>query len=189
MCPKRCSSVKVRAGRGKGLTRRRLFWGLPLLAALGLGVRYAWRHLFTDSLESRDVQAELVSAVLDGLLPDGNMPGHRATDIQDQVLEDFRSDPRSHSALLDGLSYVDQAAVNRGAESFLALDTRGRAEVLEEMARAPHGSAAWFFYGYLRERAMLRHYSHPSTWAALGFRHPPQPKGYYDYREPPNRRS
>ena len=146
----------------------------------------AWRHLTGGGAQVRDPQKEMLAALLDILIPDRTVPGHRATGILEPVMEDFRSNMTTHRALLDGVILLDGMARRGGAADFLSLDLEGRARVVEELSRSAYGTTGWLFFGYLRERAMLRHYANPVSWGPLGFHHPPQPKGYFDYREPPS---
>jgi hypothetical protein len=171
---------------GAGTTRRRLLGGLAAAVVSGLGLGVAWRYLRGGGSPGRRREEELLGALLDILIPDGEVPGHRATGILEAVLEDFRSNAQTHKALLDGMELLDEAARRQGGAGFLALDHVGRVRVVEELARSEQGTPGWLFYGFLRERAMLRHYADPMAWSALGFHHPPQPRGYYDYREPPS---
>ena len=180
------SKMGVSGKQEKGTTRRSMVWSLAAFVSFGLGLTMAWRRLTGDEAAGGDPQKEMVAALLDILVPGTRVPGHRATGILDAVLADFRSNMTTHRALLDGLILLDEMARRRGAAGFLSLDRDGRLKVVEKLSRSAPGTTGWLFFGYLRERAMLRHYANPISWGPLGLHHPPQPKGYRDYREPPS---
>jgi len=169
-----------------GTTRRGVLWAFAGLLASAFGLTVGWRRLGREEAAPPDPQKETLAILLDILIPDTRVPGHRATGILEPVLADFRSNMTTHRALLDGLILLDELARRRGAADFLSLDRDGRAKVVEELSRSAVGTTGWMFFGYLRERAMLRHCANPISWGPLGFHHPPQPKGYFDYREPPS---
>lgn len=132
------------------------------------------------------VEAETFSVLLDTLIPDGDFPGASRTGVTDRLRAECEAKRQTQRALMAGLRLLEEQARRHGADGFRTLARPQREEILADWARAADGSLPRFLYSTLRDRAMQLHYVHSLVWKPLGLPHPPQPRGYPDYRRAPD---
>ena len=165
-------------------SRRRLLQRAAALLSLLFGGRILWRVFLPARLGPS--QLETLAVILDTLIPDGDFPGARRTDVLERLLAECETTRQTRRALREGVDLVEDAARRRGAAFFAALADAQREAILAECAASARGSLPWFFFRTVRDRAMRLHYAHPLAWKALGLDHPPQPSGYIDYWQAPH---
>lgn len=134
----------------------------------------------------RPVEVEAFAALLDTLIPDGELPGAGRSAIVEPLLAECQARRQTRRALVEGVRLLEREAVRRGASRFAALDQQGREEIVAILAQADAGSLPHFLYRTVRDRAMQLHYSRPAVWRALGLPHPPQPRGYVNFWQAPH---
>jgi hypothetical protein len=134
--------------------------------------------------------AGTLAALADTLLPaEGDSPAASALGIPARMLEVAQRRVGYARLMHAGCRWLDDAARERGAERFTALDEAGRQTVVAAAESADPGSIARTFFSYVHRHAMDLFYSHPDAWRALDYPGPPQPNGFLDYADPPGKGS
>jgi hypothetical protein len=160
--------------------KRREF--ITLLGLLSLGSAAAlWGNLvsFWRPRFNKDT-AQTVTAVTDLMFPGDGLPGATELGIHNRI----GAMPDLHALMTDGVVWLDGEAIHQGAPDFLALDEGARLAAVEA-AFASKDDAARQFVLTLRFYAGLFYYSEPMIKAAFPYTGPPQPKGFADFRDPP----
>ena len=124
-----------------------------------------------------------IAAVIDRLLPGGDLPSGLALHIDRAVIETADAETLGTFAL--GVAWLDRRARRRGAGDFLALDAAGREAVLRAAQEAADEEGAAAVAQTLRRRAFMLYYTHTSVMAAFAYTGPPQPDGFPDFQEAP----
>jgi len=132
-----------------------------------------------------DSRLGALEALLDVVLPEGELPGHRTTGIMPALVTHLESKRSTRRALGEGLRHLDRRARSVGADGFTELDPAARARLFAACGERPDGSLLRFFYRTVRDEAMQLHYAQPAVWRRVGLPNPPQPDGYPSYSEPP----
>jgi hypothetical protein len=166
-------------------SNRRAFLRRAIGVALLLSGAHILRRVFFPA-RIGDRERATLAAVLDTLLPDGELPGARRTGVLEPLLAQCAAQRQTRRAIVEGTALVEAAALRRGATSFAALGDEERAQILNECASAARESLPWFFFRTVRDGAMRLHYLHPLAWRAAGLPHAPQPRGYADYDQAPD---
>jgi hypothetical protein len=125
-------------------------------------------------------------ALLDVVIPEGDLPGHRTTGIMSALVTQLEANRNSRRALGDGLRHLERRARSVGADGFAELDPVARMRLFAACGDQPDGSLLRFFYRTVRDGAMRLHFSQPVVWRRVGLPNPPQPDGYPLYSEAPN---
>jgi hypothetical protein len=150
-----------------------------LLGGLALTVGVASAH--ADWSPTQDASPEeVLTAILDVILPEGAHPGYQATDLVSRLGTMLRIGSRLSPLFAMLFKELEASARQKGSDSFIALNLTDREVVLHtlEVRRYPP-------FQFVLEGAMRLHYSHPKVWKDLGFSHPPQPTGFLDHMNPP----
>lgn len=173
----------------KRLSRRTLlttFFGLPFFA----GPAVPTRHAEAAPRPPRfDEHAErTISAVIDRMLPDDELPGAVALGIHRRIPAMAEVPPRQRlfelrRGFAEGVAWLDTQARAAGATDFLGLDEAQQEAVLVTAVTSDEDAA--FFVGTLRDRAFALYYTEPSIVAAFAYAGPPQPAGFPDFQEAP----
>jgi Gluconate 2-dehydrogenase subunit 3 len=150
---------------------------------LGTGL-FILRRVFLPSALGTSGR-EAFTAMLDALLPDGDLPGWRRTTVMPRLVDDLSARRQTRRALVEGVEWLDRRARRRYGRPFASLLEPERDRVVRDAADQAEGTLPRFFYRVVRDRAMRLHYAHPAAWRPLGLPHPPQPDGYPDFTEPP----
>ncbi len=153
---------------------------LPLLA----GVMSAYRAVAARA-PTLDAHAQrTIAAVVDHMLPAGELPGGLALHIDQGVTA--TADAEMRRSLAQGVAWLDARARARHAANFLALDEAGREAVLQAaLAERAADADANTIVDTLRNRAFMLYYTDKSVMAAFPYTGPPQPEGFPDFQEAP----
>lgn len=127
-----------------------------------------------------------LEALLDVVLPEGDLPGHRTTGIMPALVTQLEAKRSTRRALGEGLRHLERRAKSAGADGFAELDPAARNRLFAACGDRPDGSVLRFFYRTVRDEAIRLHYAQPAVWRRVGLPNPPQPDGYPSYSEPPH---
>jgi hypothetical protein len=127
-----------------------------------------------------------LEALLDVMLPEGDLPGHRTTGVMPALVTHLEAKRSTRRALGDGLRHLERRARSGGADEFAELDPAARIRLFAACGDRPDGSLLRFFYRTVRDEAVRLHYAQPAVWRRVGLPNPPQPDGYPLYFEPPH---
>ena len=72
-----------------------------------------------------------------------------------------------------------------GGDGFAALPEDRRVAILRAAEEASPAALQNVFFRYCLDAVYRHYYSHPDSWAGLGYQGPPQPAGYPDQAQPP----
>lgn len=178
---------RIAAAQEQSPPSRRSVLTAVLRLALVIGaVAVPSQHLSAARRPSRDRThvARTVAAVIDHMLPGGDLPGARALGIDRSIAA--LSDHDLQRSFARGVGWLDTQArgASIGGADFLALDAAGREAVLQA-AFATGADVAGSFVRELRSLALTRYYTHPTVIAAFAHTRPPQPAGFPDFQEAP----
>jgi hypothetical protein len=123
-----------------------------------------------------------ISAVVDRMLPSGELPGALALGIDRRVA--VTADVELRRRLGSAVAWLDRRARQQGALNFLRLDEPGQETVLQE-ALTSRAEGAGVIAGPLRNLAFTLYYTHPTIMAAFAYSGPPQPAGFPDFQDAP----
>jgi hypothetical protein len=127
-----------------------------------------------------------LEALLDVVLPEGDLPGHRTTGVMPSLVTHLEAKRSTRRALGDGLRHLERRARSAGAGGFAELDPAARVRLFAACGDQPDGSLLRFFYRTVRDEAMRLHFAQPEVWRRVGLPNPPQPDGYPHYSDPPH---
>ncbi len=158
--------------------------GLIALGAAGLAAAalpLAW--LMPRLRERRTPDARTVAALVDRMVPADEHPGALALGVDRALLKRAGWHTTFRAYLNRFCDLLDAAAEELRDRPFADLPDAERDAVLQRIwaSREEHADTVFTVRGQI----MRAYYSLPATWAALGYRGPPQPLGYHDYREGP----
>lgn len=126
-----------------------------------------------------------LAAYLDTLIPGDETPGALQTGGLDHMLAKSKSDLKLKILLHHGTGWLEKQAENAHQKQYSRLNPSAREAIVETAARMPKNSVARIFFDETRRIALRHFYTQPSTWKALNYPGPPQPRGFTDYTHPP----
>jgi len=172
--------------RGRRLHRRRLLIG-TLLLGLATQARVALAAAGAGSPAAAAATGTCLAALLDTLIPRDQSPGATDAGVHRVLLAKAARRAGYRGLLRAGCGWLDAQAPREGAAGFAALDAAARGRVVERAAAAAQGSLERRFFERVRDDAMFVYYAQPASWSSLGYRGPPQPVGFPDHAQPPQR--
>ncbi|MGZ9092600.1 MAG: gluconate 2-dehydrogenase subunit 3 family protein, partial [Rhodoplanes sp.] len=142
------------------------------------------RRTFAARREPRsDAHVErTIAAVIDCMLPGGELPGALALGIDRHIAA--ATDSELKRSFIEGVAWLDQRARAKGIMTFLKLDEAGRETVLQAALRSD-AEGAFAIVRTLRNLAFTLYYTDPAIMAAFAYSGPPQPDGFPDFQEAP----
>jgi len=163
------------------LTRRQL---LDLLVALSVWVPLRILLAAVPSDHSASSPQNL-RAFLDVLLPEDESPSASQLGVDAQILDEASEHPNVKGLLDTGSAWLDLQARRKRAQAFHQLDEQGKIDIVKLAESQPQPSLIRVYFRFVQDRAFKYYYSHPDSWASLGYDGPPQPRGFMDYDQPP----
>ena len=142
--------------------------------------------VITDRRVPDAAQLTAFAPFLDTLLPADATPSATGLGIDSHLLAVHRK-AGSAQLLADGCAWLDGQARALGKSGFAALPEAQREAIVGRAATAAPGSLPNVFFQRMRRDAMRAYYALPASWAALGYRGPPQPRGFPDHARAPGR--
>lgn len=152
----------------------------------GFGLFTLPRRLRIRLMPITDVEREVVSRVVDLLIPADDTPGALALGIDREILAGIETRRWDARWVAEAVLWLDAQAHDDGGDDFVSLDGPRQVALLERMEAAPEGSAPARVFRTLRLLAMTSYYGRPESWPSLGFDGPPQPVGFPGYAGPPD---
>jgi Gluconate 2-dehydrogenase subunit 3 len=153
---------------------------LPLIGGLALSGRRV--SAARRSPRGKSHTALTIAAVVDHMLPGGELPGAQTLGIARRIAS--TPDPDLKRSFARGVAWLDARARKNGGSNFIALDQAGKEAVLQA-ALASHADGVGDFVRELRNLAFTHYYTHPTIMAAFAYSGPPQPAGFPDFQEAP----
>jgi len=112
-------------------------------------------------------------------------PGAGRLNVHLDILNKARPDKNYIGLLKFGVRWADAGAKQLGKESFAALDSEAREQIMAKAeANGLSGLPGYFFQQTRRDGAVF-YYSKKESWAGLAINRPPQPIGYPFHSMPP----
>ena len=159
---------------------RRTFLKLLSLASL---LKYP-RYGFPASIQS-DHEA-ILRTLLDIMMPaDDESPGAVDLNVDDMLLAKSEGDRRYRSLLIRGCDWLDAAAQEQYQKNFTDLSEQQCIRIIESMEQSAPGTWPHAFFKRIQYDLFELYYSQSASWQGLLIDHPPQPRGYTDYSQPP----
>lgn len=174
----------LKATQHKKLLSRRVLLTVLLRLPLIAGIVTSSRRTFAARREPRsDAHVErTIAAVIDCMLPGGELPGALALGIDRHIAA--ATDSELKWSFIEGVAWLDQRARAKGTMNFLKLDEAGRETVLQAALRSD-AEGAFAIVRTLRNLAFTLYYTDPAIMAAFAYSGPPQPDGFPDFQEAP----
>lgn len=174
----------LKATQHKKLLSRRVLLTVLLRLPLIAGIVASSRRTFAARREPRsDAHVErTIAAVIDCMLPGGELPGALALGIDRHIAATTGSELKR--SFIEGVAWLDQRARAKGTMNFLKLDEAGRETVLQAALRSD-AEGAFAIVRTLRNLAFTLYYTDPAIMAAFAYSGPPQPDGFPDFQEAP----
>jgi hypothetical protein len=124
--------------------------------------------------------ARTVSAIVDQLIPAGDLPGAVALGIDQRIL----ADTQLSQSLAAGVAWLDAYARRARAADFLRLDEAGQMAALTA-GWAAQDSAVEQLLSTLWYRCATLYYSEAVVQQSYAYAGPPQPVGFADFQRAP----
>lgn len=147
--------------------------------------------------ERATVPASSLAAFVDTLVPpdtvvsaDGHVmavPGALDLDVHLAIEQAFAGLPEYRALAIAGLAWMAARAQQQHGMAFEDLGEAERVEIIRAAESGSRRSEQRRFFDVARGDVMRRFYSDPRSWVALGYAGPPQPAGFPDYAEAPQR--
>ncbi len=167
------------------LFTRRNFLGLlsktGIFMLLGSPVKWSFGSTNYKTQEERTL-----SVLLNTLIPSDETPGATELGVDKDIRTKMEKEPSYKKLVREGCNWLNNRAVERGSESFVALNETQRNYFVTLASSGKNNSLERVFFSNIRNDAFFYYYSHPTTWSALRYPGPPQPWGFKDYVNPPN---
>ena len=169
------------------LTRRvmlRLFARAGLVLGFGsMANGAAWQDGLDPAIR------RTLASYLDTLIPDDEAsPGAVRAGIDKGFASWAEASPQYRRLIVEGCRWLDGEAEKAGARSFSELDEEKRNAIVGRASRSARRSVPRQFFDGTRRPAFFFYYGNASSWSAIGYEGPPQPGGFLDYADPPQRR-
>lgn len=104
------------------------------------------------------------------------------------AIEEKAESVHNYSELLRrGTAWADEEAAALGKTGFAELDEAGREKIVSTAEAMEATSVPGMFLLHTLRDGALFYYGHEAGWAVVGYPHPPQPVGFPDYSEPPEK--
>jgi hypothetical protein len=116
-------------------------------------------------------------------------PGAVATGIDESFASAAEAVSPVHDFIVEGCRWLDSEAEKVGARLFAELGEEDRNTIVGRASQSAPQSAPRRFFDETRDITFFVYYGEASSWHAIGYDGPPQPIGFPDYAEPPERRS
>ncbi|ROR29507.1 gluconate 2-dehydrogenase subunit 3 family protein [Inmirania thermothiophila] len=152
--------------------------GLSGLAGAAVGLRL-WR-----ARPLRGAERGVLDAAVDAVVPADEAPGALDLGIAAALAAEAEGDPRLRRLLREGVRWLEREARSVHGRGYAALGEEARTALL--LAAAGRSGPPRRFFETLRREVLVRYYGDPGVWAAIGYRGPPQPRGYPRYWAPPD---
>ena len=178
-------------GAAVGTARRgwfRLVAAGAAVAALGTAA-WQFRRARQPPQTVAELERAMIERIVDLLVPRDETPGAIDLGVHDRVLEGMARSTPLALACGEMMREADRDARVRHGADFLALDAARQTDVLQALAQGPSAGAGRRGFALLRREVMRLYYSQPPAWPSLGLDGPPQPIGFPDYTDPPQRRA
>jgi len=121
-------------------------------------------------------------AYLDTLIPeDAGAPGAVALGIPERLM----AAGTAADVIAPFCAWLDARARDAGGGSFADLTAGEREAIVQAAESAVPDSPARHAFRRTRHEAFAHYYADARSWAAIGYRGPPQPDGFPDYAQPP----
>lgn len=135
-----------------GMERRIAVKQMALIAG-GLLALPDWANAWTKASVASDsallapAQAEVLTEVIDTLIPASDTPGAKALNVPDFVQKMLADcyEPAVQQNVKEGLDTVEAVAKATFGQSFTACDTAQRLEVLKQLQAAPEANRSEFY--------------------------------------------
>jgi hypothetical protein len=163
---------------------RRLFLQafLALSGVSALGAAFWWlRQIRMRLIPITDIEREIVTAVIDQLIPRDETPGAIDLGVHDSLIEEAQAHRMTGQILAETCQWLEQQAALRFRTSVSHLSADEMNTLLETMAALERTSIPNKGFWWLRDGVMRRYYVQPVTWGAMGLAGAPQPVGFPDY--------
>lgn len=133
------------------------------------------------------VSIRALGVFLDTLLPaDGASPAATELGLDAEILGLLRGNEKITKLVVLGCAWLDQQAVELGAEEFARLTDEQRVSVVTRAEQSAPRTLPHVFFAAMRDQAYRLYYAHAESWVDLGFPGPPQPRGYLGFARPPS---
>ena len=127
-------------------------------------------------------------AYLNTLLPEYLAPAASAVGTDKALLGIAKQHAGYLKLLLSGCSWLDMVASENGFKRFSDMPEAYRIQVISAAEKAD-GTSVQQFFRRTRDDAFKHYYAQPATWSYLGFNGPPQPAGFMDFTQAPDKSS
>jgi hypothetical protein len=169
------------------ITRFRLSRRDLLRALLGLATYLPTSFLLAAAGEptTRTFSLSALGPFLDTLLPEDESPSATQLGVDRAIVERMQNNQRMAQVVAMGCAWLDQQATAMEAADFAALNPEQRESIVQRAEQAAQRTLPRAFFTGIRTLAFDHYYAHPESWPPLGYRGPPQPRGFMDYAGPP----
>lgn len=149
---------------------------LRILAALSAFLPAPW--LLASVPGKSEKAPPALGPYLDTLLPEDESPSATQLGLVKRIMSLADADPRLARVIELGCTWLDRAAVQFGAEDFAGLEEAGRITVVSRAERSAARSLPRVFFTVTLDRAFQEYYTQAAAWESLGYKGPPQPRGF-----------
>lgn len=162
---------------------RRTFLIALAVSALSVG----WYRFFKGKPE--DELQTVLPDFLDTLIPADQTPSATELDVDREINQYLDTQPNYRNIVMFGCLWLNKQAQARYSSNFAALSLEQRTTIVTALESMKDNQTAQFFFQLAKDKAFEFYYSKPQSWSGLGIQQPPQPLGYRDYDQAPDRAS
>jgi hypothetical protein len=116
-------------------------------------------------------------------LSEALLPGSQEINISNKVMNYMNKDRNAATYFDAGFWNLEALSKSRYKKSFYELKNQEHINILINYIKGKNS----FFYNNFRNLIFRLYYSDPVAWKKLSYAGPPQPKGFMDYSEPPQK--
>lgn len=116
-------------------------------------------------------------------LADAIIPGCESVGMKEKLMRIMRGSKGSAGFFDAGLWNLEAICRKKFDVSFYSLENKNDIDLLLKYIRAKNKG---FFFGF-KKLVIQLYYSEPTVWKKLAYDGPPQPRGFMDYTEQPNK--
>lgn len=121
---------------------------------------------------------------LDTLIPEDVTPSASQLGLHEALIAHAQG-IESYPKLLElGCQWLDLQATSMFKKQFHKLPQNAADKVVSIAANSKNNAIPNMFFERVKTDVFTFYYSHPASWAGLGFDAPPQPLGYPDFTQP-----
>ncbi len=129
-----------------------------------------------------------LQAWVDTLFPeDEQSPAAGSLGVHLRIQKRASEIPEYEALLEKGMAWADSQAISLGKLRFAQLDEPDRVKIVAAAEASRQGSGTWLFFFHTLRDSTAFYYEHEESWSGVGFPHAPQPIGFPDHAEAPQK--